>query len=266
MLLNLWLQGSSALTISGLLVISLLLALFGARAVGKRRGAKEQAEGLSALEAMASGLVGLLLAFNFSFAQSRFDDREKQIVREADAIGTTFLRCSVLDDDARHACRDHLRDYARARIAAYAAYARSDMPSLAALLEKGDQIQNELWSLVTSKVRENPDVPHALVMTTLNELIDLDADRRASIRIVVPPAVTIAIMLACLAWAMLLGYSSGIQRRTSWTGWVFVSVLIGVVFGVALDLDRPATGLVTTAAADRSMTDVLRMMERSVVD
>lgn len=266
MFLNLWLQGWSAFTVSSLLVISLLLALFGARAVGRRRGAKEQAEGLTSLEAMASGLVGLLLAFNFSFAQSRFDDREKQIVREADAIGTTFLRCSVLDDDSRRTCREHLRDYAKARIAAYAAYARSDMPSLAALLDNGDRIQNELWSMVTSKVRENPDVPHALVMTTLNELIDLDADRRASIRIVVPPAVTIAIMLACLAWAMLLGYSSGVQRRTSWTGWVFVSVLMGVVFGVALDLDRPATGLVTTAAADRSMTDVLHMMERSVAD
>jgi len=215
---------------------------------------------------MASGLIGLLLAFNFSFAQSRFDDREKQIVREADAIGTTYLRCSVLDGDDRRICRDHLRDYAAARIAAYAAYGRSDVRSLVALLDKGDRIQNELWSLVIGKVHENPDVAHALLMTTLNELIDLDADRRASVRIVVPPAVTIAIMLACLAWAVLLGYSAGVQRRTSWTGWVFVSVLIGVVFGVALDLDRPASGLVTTAAADLSMADVLRMMERPVVD
>jgi hypothetical protein len=266
MFLDSWLQRWSASTLSGLLVISLLLALFGARAVGRRRSVKEQAEGLSSLEAMASGLVGLLLAFNFSFAQSRFDDREKQIVRDADAIGTTYLRCSVLDDDDRRACRAHLRDYAETRVAAYAAYGRSDMRELAALLDEGDQIQNELWSMVTSRVRENPDVPHALVMTTLNELIDLDADRRASVRIVVPPAVTIAIMLACLAWAVLLGYSSGVQRRSSWTGWVFVSLLIGVVFGVALDLDRPASGLVTTAAADRSMTDVLRMMQRTVVD
>jgi hypothetical protein len=172
----------------------------------------------------------------------------------------------VLEGEDRRICRDHLRDYAKARIAAYAAFGRSDARSLMGLIDKGDQIQNELWSLVTGKVREKPDVPHALVMTTLNELIDLDADRRASIRIVVPPAVTISIMLACLAWAVLLGYSAGVQRRTSFTGWVFVSVLIGIVFGVALDLDRPASGFVTTAAADRSMADVLRMMERPVVD
>ena len=256
----------SASTIAGFLVASLLFTLFAARAVGSRRAAKEQAEGLSSLEAMASGLVALLLAFNFSFAQSRFDDREKQIVREADAIGTTYLRCSVLDGDDRRTCRERLHDYAAARIAAYAAYGRADTHTLLALLEKGDRIQDELWSLVIRKVREKPDIPHGLVMTTLNQLIDLDADRRASVRIVVPPAVTISIMLACLAWAMLLGYSSGVQRRTSWTGWVFVSVLIGVVFGVALDLDRPASGLVTTAAADRSMEDVLRMMQRPVAD
>lgn len=260
---NLWLHRWSASALAGLLVVALLAALFAARAVGNRRAAKEEAEGIGSLEAMASGLIGLLLAFNFSFAQSRFDEREKVIVREADAIGTTYLRCSLLDGDDRGSCRDHVRKYAAVRIAAYAAYGRSDWPSLAVSLEEGDRIQTDLWSLVVGNVRKNPDVPHGLLMMTLNELIDLDADRRASNRIVVPPAVTISIMFACVAWAVLLGYSAGIQRRKSWTGWTFVSLLMGVVFGVALDLDRPASGLVTTAAADRSMTDVLRMMQRS---
>jgi hypothetical protein len=263
---DLWLHRYSASAIASFLVVTLLVALFATRAIGRRRAEKEQAEGLGSLEAMASGLVALLLAFNFSFAQSRFDDREKLIVREADAIGTTYLRCSVLNGDDRRSCRDHLRSYAKVRLAAYAAYGRSDVRSLATLLDEGDRIQSELWSLVSGNLRKDPSIPPALVMTTLNELIDLDADRRASYRIVVPPAVTLSIMVSCVAWAMLLGYSSGVQRRSSWTGWVFVSVLIGVVFGVALDLDRPATGFVTTKAADRSMTDVLRTMQHPVSD
>jgi hypothetical protein len=134
------------------------------------------------------------------------------------------------------------------------------------LLAEGERIQNELWSLVTSAVRESPDAPHAVLMTGLNELIDLDADRRASIRIIVPQAVTFAIMLECVAWAVLLGYSSGVQKRDSWTGWIVVTLLISAVLGVALDLDRPATGFVTTRAADRSMQDVLDMMRRSPAD
>jgi hypothetical protein len=118
----------SALTISGLLAATLLLAFFGARAVGHRRASKEPPGGLgSSLDAMASGLLGLLLAFNFSIAQGRFDEREKQIVREADAIGTTYLRCSLLDKDARRVCREHVRDYAAIRIQAYASYGKADM-------------------------------------------------------------------------------------------------------------------------------------------
>ncbi|HVW30555.1 MAG TPA: hypothetical protein VHC69_34595 [Polyangiaceae bacterium] len=215
---------------------------------------------------MASGLLGLLLAFNFSIAQSRFEDREKQIVRESDAIGTTYLRCSLLGDADRRTCRDRLRDYAAARVAAYASYGKGETGSMVNLLAKGERLQSELWSLVSRAVRENPDAPRAVLMMGLNELIDLDADRRASIRIIVPRAVTAAIMIACMAWAVLLGYSSGVRKSGSWTGWIVVTVLISVVFGVALDLDRPATGFVTTAAADRSMKDVLDMMERSPED
>jgi hypothetical protein len=257
----------SSLSISSLLGLTLMLGFFISRAVGLRRAGKESSEGLgSSLEAMASGLLGLLLAFNFSIAQSRFEDREKEIVREADAIGTMYLRCSLLDAEDRRLCRDHLRSYAALRIAAYASYGRAEASSLVNQLAKGEQIQNELWSMVTRAVREHPDAPRAVLMMGLNELIDLDADRRASIRIIVPQAVTVAIMLACIAWAVLLGYSLGLKRQGSWAGWVMVTVLIGVVFGVALDLDRPVTGLVTTAAAERSMKQVLEMMQRPPVD
>ena len=73
-------------------------------------------------------------------------------------------------------------------------------------------------------------------------------------------------MFACLAWAVLLGYASGARKSGSMTGWVVVSLLISVVFGVALDLDRPRAGFVTTTAAELSMTNVLQSMERTPVD
>ena len=135
---------------------------------------------------MASGLLALLLAFNFSVAQSRFDARQQQLVREADAIGTTFLRCAVLDADDRRVCRDKLHEYTALRIEAYAAYGRSaDRAGLEASVGRSERIQNELWTTVVRSARATPNAPHALLMDALNKLIDADSDRRASLRILV---------------------------------------------------------------------------------
>jgi hypothetical protein len=215
---------------------------------------------------MASGLLGLLLAFNFSIAQTRFDTRQALLVREADAIGTTYLRCSVLGEEERRACRDRLRRYAALRIAAYEAYGRSEQRPMMDALSEGERIQNELWTVVARATRASPTPSTALLMSSLNDVIDLDSDRRASIRIHVPQAVSLAIMFVCIAWAVLLGYSSGVRRSRSPAGWVVVALVISVVFGVALDLDRPSSGLITTEAAERAMTLLVRSMEAAPVD
>ena len=58
---DLWFHRVPADLISSLFALLLLLALFASRAIGRRRAGKEHPEGLGSLEAMASGLLGLLL-------------------------------------------------------------------------------------------------------------------------------------------------------------------------------------------------------------
>jgi hypothetical protein len=45
--------------------------------------------------------MGLLLAFTFSGAASRFDLRRQQIIDEANNIGTAYLRLDLLAPEAR---------------------------------------------------------------------------------------------------------------------------------------------------------------------
>lgn len=250
-----------AWAIAGLLALALIAVLFLSNALGQRTVQSKRYGQLGSLETMASGLLGLLLAFNFSIAQTRFDARQTLLIREADAIGTTYLRCSVLGDSDRRACREQMRRYADLRIAAYGAYARAEPRTLAGALSEGERIQNELWALVAHATRLDPSPANALLMSALNDVIDLDADRRASLRIVVPQAVSLSIMFVCLAWAALLGYSAGTRRSRSATAWIVVALLISVVFGVALDFDRPRSGFITTSAAERAMQNTVRSME-----
>ena len=251
----------------GLLALALVLVLTIANRVGERRNATTRSrQPLGSLETMASGLLGLLLAFNFSIAQTRFDTRQRLLVREADAIASTYLLCSVLDESDRRVCREQLIRYARVQVSAYKAYGDGDGETFVRRLKDGERIQRELWALVSRLPRATPSPPHTLLMSALNTMIDLDSDRRASLRILVPEAVSVAIVFVWLGWAILLGYSSGRRGGRSPVGWAVVALLIGAVFGVALDFDRPRSVFITTSAAERSMMNVLEMMDGPPLD
>ncbi|AKU93596.1 hypothetical protein AKJ09_00260 [Labilithrix luteola] len=252
-----------------MLVCALLLALFASNALGRRTATRQPKQlELGPLETMASGLLGLLLAFNFSIAQSRFDARQEMLVREADAIGTAYLRCSVLAEDDRRSCREKFRQYVALRIETYAVYKSGarNTDELRRKLDEGEHLQHQLWTIVAGAVRQSPDPPHTALMTALNSVIDLDSDRRASLRIQVPIIVSVVIALSCIAWAVLLGYSSGLNGSGSRTAWVVVSVLISLVFGVAMDFDRPRSGFITTSAAEVAMTNVANSINMPPVD
>ncbi len=52
--------------------------------------------GIGAVEGAVFGLVGLLIAFTFSGAGTRFDTRRQLVVEETNAIGTAYLRLDLL--------------------------------------------------------------------------------------------------------------------------------------------------------------------------
>ena len=83
--------GAVALAIFVGVIVFLMLG----RRIGLRAIARDGIAGtpnISSLEAAVFGLLGLLIAFTFSGALSRFDVRRAQAVDEANAIGTAYLR------------------------------------------------------------------------------------------------------------------------------------------------------------------------------
>ena len=85
------------------LFFGILLFLEVGRRIGIRRitndteGARA---GTGAVEGAVFGLLGLLIAFTFSGAASRFDTRRQLIVEETNVIGTAYLRLDLLPSDA----------------------------------------------------------------------------------------------------------------------------------------------------------------------
>ena len=65
-------------------------------------------EPFGVLQGALLGVVGLLLAFGLSLAVSRYEDRRANIVSEANAIGTTYLRAQTLAEPIRSRSLDLL--------------------------------------------------------------------------------------------------------------------------------------------------------------
>src|SRR5499426_1470262 len=102
------------------LFLGILLLLEVGRRMGIRRIAKEAEgarAGVGAVEGAVFGLLGLLIAFTFSGAASRFDTRRQLIVEETNAIGTAYLRLDLLPAATQPALREHFRRYVEARLA-----------------------------------------------------------------------------------------------------------------------------------------------------
>jgi hypothetical protein len=80
------------------LFAGILISLEAGYRVGRRsskRNPERGFEGVGAMEAAVFSLLGLLLAFSFSGATSRFDTRRQLIVQEANAIATAYQRLDL---------------------------------------------------------------------------------------------------------------------------------------------------------------------------
>src|SRR5262245_57686366 len=101
---------SLVLAFPGLFLCILLFAELGRR-IGLWLRAKAVRESASpvTIETAIYALMGLMLAFTFSGAASRFDLRRTQTVQEANAIGTAYLRLDLLPAAEQPALREHFR-------------------------------------------------------------------------------------------------------------------------------------------------------------
>jgi hypothetical protein len=108
---------------------------------GRRTGAHD---GLGAIEAALFALLGLLLGFAFAGATSRLDARRELIVREANAIGTAYLRVDLLPQAAQPGVRTLFRRYLAARLRAFDQ--GLDSETLTRASAEAATLQQQIWT------------------------------------------------------------------------------------------------------------------------
>lgn len=249
-----------------LLALALTAGMVGLARLGYRLGRRSLAGGASdtagwgALEAAVFGLLGLLVAFSFSGAADRFQQRKSLIVQEVQAIGTAWDRLDLLPEPARSEIRGQLRAYVDQRLAVFENMADLDeVDRRLALLEKRG---GEVWRLAAAACREPSGQPYVeVVPPAVNQVLDVGVARKAALRNH-PPLVIFALLVAlALACAFLAGWGMAPNPRFGWVHAAAFALVMGLTIYVIADLELPRIGLIRVEAADELLRQLRRGME-----
>lgn len=243
----------------------LLIAIFAAMALARELGAwarrrfgRDAGEGdppadESVILTAVLGLLALLMAFSFGMALNRHEARRELVVTEANALGTAYLRTSVLDDPGR--LRALLRQYAEIRLT----YGLNGGGVQAAAEQATSQLQPAIWNEAVRRVGPNRQTPLAgFVLAPLNEAFDAAGSRKAALAARLPPSVLVTLALYMIASGAVLGYLICGVRLRHRAASLALFALFALALGVILDLDRPRGGLIRVPQG--TMADTLRMM------
>jgi hypothetical protein len=209
------------------------------------------------LQAALIGFMGLILAFGLSLAVGRYESRRTDVVDEATAIGTAYLRAQTLAEPIRSESLLLLRDYTDASIRI-----ADDVPGSAGqrdALRDSQSLQRDLWSLAGEALGEAPTlVAPQLYVESLTEAFEARTSRAAGLVNRVPTAVIVLeVVGAALALAVLALHLATFGRGIATVA--AAAALVTLLLVVTFDLDRPTRGLIRVPSTP--LTAAARAME-----
>jgi hypothetical protein len=247
--------------------VGLFLSMLAAAEVGRRIGmarlarhAGELAKGGASTEAALFALFGLLIAFTFSGAASRFEDRRHLIADEANAIATAFSRVDLLPSGAQPPLRELFRRYVDVR---YSVYRGQDDAAVRAKLDDGAELQDAIWEMASLAVLQQGMSPATatLMLGSLNQMIEITITREMATRNHPPLVVFLLLGGLSLVCSLLIGYETSPNPTRTWLHTVAFAAIVSFTVYVIIDLEFPRFGFIRVDSADEVLAELRESMQ-----
>lgn len=221
----------------------------------QRHGTAETEGSVRTIVSSTLALLAFLLAFTFSFAASRYEDRKQLVLDEANAVGTAWLRAGLLPAADAAASRALLRDYVADRVSGV----QSD--KLEPTLRHTEKFHRELWSHAEEAARKQDSmVLTGLYIQALNDVIDRHSDRvMLGVQHRIPRFIWFVFFGETVLAMAAMGYHSGLTGSRRSPASIAIALAFSGVITLIADLDDPAHGLIRTG--QQPLIDVHQMME-----
>jgi hypothetical protein len=254
-----WLIMNNALPAFLLIFVSLLISVeLGRRSQHARADADAgSGGGVSLMDGGVFALLGLLVAFSFSAAATRFETRRDLITAEANAIGTARLRLDLLAPDDRTALQNMVSAYVEDRVESLESIA--DGKKLAAEYAEDQALQKRIWERAVAAVRKPDALPGAalLLLPALNEMFDITTSRAQLLTAHNSPIVYVLLWGSALVAGVLAGRGMDRQIREGRLHEVGFALVLTLALYVIVDFDYPRLGLIRVNEFDRAITALL---------
>ncbi len=185
-------------------------------------------------------LLSLIVAFSFSMASSRYDQRKNLEEEEANAIGTAYARAGLLAAADAAQVRQLLREYTDLRIEHYKI---RDPEQVRALDKITDEAQEKMWGVVSAAASAAPTALTALATASMNDAINSQGYAQAAAWNRIPVGAWVLLyVLGGIATAMI-----GYRFRSQGRRYMIKLIIPGVVataFFLISDIDCPKGGVI----------------------
>jgi hypothetical protein len=186
-----------------------------------------------------AALVAFLIGFAFSGAASRFIDRVDIIVKEANALGTAYLRADTIAEPQRGELKAALKEYTADRVTLLSREGPGQIEPLA----KVSGLHERMWRSAIKATQDNAPLM-ALVLPPINEVIDLHSTHLAMARRHLPMPIMMVLLGAAAIGVGIIGFGNGrVGRRYFVLDSVYGAVL-AVALWMTIDLDYPGIGII----------------------
>ena len=185
---------------------------------------------------MVGGMLAMLafvLAFTFSMAASRFDDRKETVLNEANAINLAYLRADLIAQPHRTEVKRLLREYVDIRL--------HGLKNMEVALTRSLELHELLWEQATLAAEKNPQALNLLLIQSINEVINIHHKRLNVAILDRIPGVIWLTLFAITAFAMVaVGSQVGLARTRRFNQIIPMVLAFSALITLIVDLDRPA--------------------------
>jgi hypothetical protein len=236
--------------------IPLFFAMLLLLEAGSRLNARGSAKPNSTIDGAVFALFGLLLAFTFSGAISRYDTHRTLITEEANDIGTAYLRLDLLPAAEQPALRELFRSYVTSRLNQYSS------PDANSISPEAAHLQSEIWSAARAASTSPGASPDAakLLLPAINDMIDITATRQNAFNMHPPGIVYVLLFALSGACALLAGFGMGAGSR-NWLHRIAFAAIVSMTIYATLDIEYPRHGLIHLSSYDDVFVSLRQSMK-----
>ncbi len=185
-------------------------------------------------------LLALIIGFTFSVALGRYDQRKNYEEAEANAIGTEYVRASLLPAADAARVRALLRSYLDQRILFYQT---RDDNQLRRIDSTTAQLETDLWSAVQAPAAAQPNAITGLAVSGMNDVLNSEGYTRAAWLYRIPVEAWGLMGAIAICCNVLIGYGAHGSKAKGLL-FLVLPLLMSISFFLIADIDTPRRGLI----------------------